>query len=997
MEDFPNTIVFWNSEDYPIPCGAHLSSAIRNIEEALNRKGFHGFVDIQAYGDHLNQVELRKAQITYFEPETSRGLSSAVSRMPIDMIQDAATSADPPTFMVIAKHPEREWHRVLQCLQSRNHTVLVLEPPDDTAFDDVETLVQCTRVPQILEARSKIQDFSEPLTHAKGDKTVVFWDVVDCPFPTRCSDADEIFRKIDKALSPWGETSIWAYVDESSDGAWSGECLRDKTWDSRIYFLPGGESRPQRMLNDILLLLSLDSPAERYTTRLVVVSDQITDDTYFFDRLEYFSDNCVFVNLVTPTRDINDPDSTDWPQLLIDEAYFFEPSPETHEEDAQVFWNLEDYPIPDGFRLPSFRRNIEKALKRMGFGGHTYFQAYGDRLNHGRAALRKARVEYFLPEGGDYSAVSRMPLDMIMHAATTGPSTFLIIAKQSPEREWRRVLQCLQSRNHTAIVVDDTAQSLKSVVKRIRVLDGEKPISKSSKIQDFSEPITHAKGDNTAVFWDVVDCPFPLCSDPDEIYRRIEEALRGSGCTAEISIWAYVDENNDGPWSGEFLRNRTWDSRIYFLPGGASRPERMLNDMFLWEMDCLVDHSNPAKMILVSDQVREGTDFFRTYEDLNGTSGFRVSLVTPTQDVNKAESPEWPRLLLAETAILFGSKSELIEHAAEEVIQVFWNSDDYPFPDKYDFCSIVLSIDEDLEEMGFNGIPEIWAYGDHPNDGIERLSKTGITYHLSESSIGDCSADSRMPLDMLLCAATRGPSKFLVIAKQRPEGELQRVQQCLKSRNHTVVLVDDTAQDWSILSLADCTQVLGGGEVSQVLRESKSLDTERTTGEQTAVFWNLEDVPFPRYCDPDLDHPDIIYHKMVYSLRRLRPTVYVYVHEKEGSWYLHLRDKTWDSRIYFYFLPGGASGRNRMLNDILLWHMDSPNEHSDPPQLIVVSDYVYSPSLSRMWDYLQSTCHYRVRFVTSRPGHVEYLSCSGSESESESSEPNPKRRHEIYE
>ncbi|CAH2069515.1 unnamed protein product [Thlaspi arvense] len=932
MEDFPNTIVFWNSEDYPIPCGAHLSSAMRNIEEALNRKGFHGCVDIQAYGDHLNQVELRKAQITYFEPETSRGLSSAVSRMPIDMIQDAATSAEPPTFMVIAKHPEREWHRVLQCLQSRNHTVLVLEPPDDTAFDDVESLVQCTRVPQILEHRSKIQDFSEPLTHAKGKKTVVFWDVVDCPFPTRCSDADEIFSKIDKALSPWGETSIWAYVDEGNDGPWSGECLRDKTWDSRIYFLPGGASRPERMLNDIHLLFSLNSQAGRYTTKLVGVSDQITDDTYFFDRLESYSDSC-FVFLVTPTRNINDPDSTDWPQLLIDEAYFFEPSPETHEEDAQVFWNLEDYPIPDGFRLPSFRRNIEKALKRMGFGGHTYFQAYGDRLNHGRAALRKARVEYFLPEGGDYSAVSRVPLDMIMHAATTGPSTFLIIAKQSPEREWRRVLPCLKSRNHTAIVVDDTARSLKSVVKRIRVLDEEKPISKSSKIQDFSEPITHAKGDNTAVFWDVVDCPFPpLCSDPDEIYRRIEETLRGSGCTAEISIWAYVDEDNDGPWS--------------------------------------------AKMILVSDQVREGTDLFRTYQDLNGTSGFRVCLVTPTRDVNKAESPEWPRLLLAETATLFGSKSQLKEHAAEEVIQVFWNSDDYPFPDNYDFCSIVLSIDEDLEEMGFNGIPEIWAYGDYPHDGIERLSKTGIKYHLSESSRGDCSA---MPLDMLLCAATRGPSKFLVIAKQRPEGELQRVQQCLKSRNHTLVLVDDTAQEWSILSLADCTQVLGGGELSQFLREKMPISNTRIliSGEHTAVFWNMEDVPFPHYSDPDT-----IYCRMVTSLgeRGVHCTgevsIWAYVDEKEESRYL--RDKTWDSRIYF--LPGGVSGRNRMLNDILLWHMDYSNEHSDPPQLIVVSDYVYSPSCSRMWDYLQSTCNYRVRFVTSRPGHV---ACN----ESESSEP----------
>lgn len=58
-------------------------------------------------------------------------------------------------------------------------------------------------------------------------------------------------------------------------------------------------------------------------------------------------------------------------------------------------------------------------------------------------------------------------------------------------------------------------------------------------------------------------------------------------------------------------------------------------------------------------------------------------------------------------------------------------------------------------------------------------------------------------------------SNFWVIAKQsRPgQGELHRVQECLKARNHTVLVVDDTAQEIDFASessLVECTRVLGG-------------------------------------------------------------------------------------------------------------------------------------------------------------------------------------------
>ncbi|CAH2073999.1 unnamed protein product [Thlaspi arvense] len=710
------------------------------------------------------------------------------------------------------------------------------------------------------------------------------------------------------------------------------------------------------------------------------------------------------------------------------------------DNDTFVLWNTEDYPLPSSADdLCSIRPKIEEALYRMGFRGSVNIWAYGDHLKHGEDELKKAGITYHLSERGYKSALVRMspdfkiPLDMIPWASASYDVNLVVIAKQSPGSEWHRVLQCLKSRNHTVVEPPDVTahHSLESLVECTRVLGKGNPISNEeddipqtledvSKIQDFSERITPVKEYNTLVFWDVVDCPFPpLCSHPDEVYRRIEKSLRERGAIGEISIWAYVDEKN-GSWSGEYLRNKTWETRIYFLPGGASRPERMLNDMCLWEMDCVVDDPGRGNLIVVSDQAREGTDFSTRLGYLKSRS--YVGLITPTQHVNTPDSPEWPGLLLDH----FGSQYEHsrpphTEFAVEEIIQVFWNSDDYPTPQGFNFYHVGSAIGISLADMGFHGMSEIWAYGDHLNLSTQDLREIGVEYHLPASSGGDGSAAFRMPLDMLFCAATRGTSKNLVIAKQSPEGELRRVEQCLKSRNHALLVVVDTAQEsrfWHEPSLA----ALGGGNPLQVL--SKSLDSfsysdassqfdiskmedfsERITpvkGDQTVVFWNLEDCPFPHCSDPDEIHRRIVKALGDRGFRG-EVSIWAYVDENNESWGgEYLRKKTWETRIYF--LPGGASRLHRMLNDILLWEMDSPRDHPHATDVIVVSDQVGDDTLSlRVLGYLESRC-YRVFLATPTrdvnipespewPGlllDVAYLFGS----ESESSEPNPKRQKE---
>ena len=80
-----------------------------------------------------------------------------------------------------------------------------------------------------------------------------------------------------------------------------------------------------------------------------------------------------------------------------------------------------------------------------------------------------------------------------------------------------------------------------------------------------SERIPTVRGPRTAVFWDAVDCPFPPSSSPDAIYHSISSALVEREFSDNITIWAYLDDDDDkkGSWLGG---DKTWASRIYFLP-----------------------------------------------------------------------------------------------------------------------------------------------------------------------------------------------------------------------------------------------------------------------------------------------------------------------------------------------------------------------------------------------------------------------------------------------
>ncbi|XP_013721440.3 uncharacterized protein LOC106425265 [Brassica napus] len=362
FESLKQTLVFWNMDDYPIPVDTtdDLGPVFGDISKALDLMGFRlGFMDVRLYSEQHN-YDKKSADIIRPSLPTCRSYSGCVYKVPditLHMIRHALyLGPGPVNFFVIAK-PQRELLRVLQCLKLRRHNVLLVKPPppDEECLFSVDSLLKYARLLgggkprynplqgymdefdsslekyiEIKEDVSKTVDFSERIPTVKGPRTAVFWDAVDCPFPPS-STPDEIYHSISSALVERefsDNITIWAYLDDDADkkGSWLGG---DKTWASRIYFLPGGDnaSRRIRMINDINLWMR-DSPkmTTSYEASLVLFSDQFKDDdVYYRDMLQRLGNMRYYVLLVTPALDINKPETPEWPGLLIDRgAYFFD-------------------------------------------------------------------------------------------------------------------------------------------------------------------------------------------------------------------------------------------------------------------------------------------------------------------------------------------------------------------------------------------------------------------------------------------------------------------------------------------------------------------------------------------------------------------------------------------------------------------------------------------------------------------------------------------------
>ncbi|KAL0728634.1 hypothetical protein Bca4012_024727 [Brassica carinata] len=135
FESGRQTLVFWNMDDYPIPVGTSddLGAVSSNMFEALQQMGFRGYMSMEVYSEQPKSYEKEEwwmPQICY--APKCKSYSAIFHELPdialwiIDMT--SRTGPGPLNVALIAK-PNGELLRVLRCLKSRNHDVLVIDPP----------------------------------------------------------------------------------------------------------------------------------------------------------------------------------------------------------------------------------------------------------------------------------------------------------------------------------------------------------------------------------------------------------------------------------------------------------------------------------------------------------------------------------------------------------------------------------------------------------------------------------------------------------------------------------------------------------------------------------------------------------------------------------------------------------------------------------------------------------------------------------------------------
>uniref|UniRef100_A0A1J3FTM2 NYN domain-containing protein n=1 Tax=Noccaea caerulescens TaxID=107243 RepID=A0A1J3FTM2_NOCCA len=154
------TMVFWNMIKCPIPPDA-LPGVKSTISSALCGMGLHSRLLIYAYGDKslLHQKDdFWKAGICYCVereqlPEGEQKDADIQDYGELDLeviVFSEQTYGRPADIMVIPKPDQHsELHRVLKCLQSRNHDVLQVNTPvgdsGDQFLESLESVVACTR------------------------------------------------------------------------------------------------------------------------------------------------------------------------------------------------------------------------------------------------------------------------------------------------------------------------------------------------------------------------------------------------------------------------------------------------------------------------------------------------------------------------------------------------------------------------------------------------------------------------------------------------------------------------------------------------------------------------------------------------------------------------------------------------------------------------------------------------------------------------------------
>ncbi|KAL0890967.1 hypothetical protein Bca101_014950 [Brassica carinata] len=331
----------------------------------------------------------------------------------------------------------------------------------------------------------------------------------------------------------------------------------------------------------------------------------------------------------------------------------------------EVWWDMKDCPIPEGYDAGRVRPSIERAFKERGYTGPVSITAYADQTQtpcHVLRGLSSTGVAVAHTRSG--STCSVMYRDMVeWRGQNPPPATIMIISDQvqgdlsldlarlqqrdryglflaySTKRcndfllvyfancRWRQLL--LEEGEGAPLVASGglssssavmfyckscnfDCQSLKKFRKHLSsykhgMEEAIKPpdtkLLSATKTWARNYPATpeHATA-NIHVLWDMNDCPIPEGYDARRVRPSIERAFKEIGYSGPISITAYADQKQT-PLHHLLSLSSTGVDFAHTLPW--VHYSRMISDFERWSSV----NPAPASILIISDEVASSKPF----------------------------------------------------------------------------------------------------------------------------------------------------------------------------------------------------------------------------------------------------------------------------------------------------------------------------------------------------------------------------------------------------
>ncbi|KAL0772670.1 LOW QUALITY PROTEIN: hypothetical protein Bca101_037821 [Brassica carinata] len=323
----------------------------------------------------------------------------------------------------------------------------------------------------------------------------------------------------------------------------------------------------------------------RAPSNLMVISEKISEGTELFGVLE----DLKLLNYNTLVSSLGEDAPADL--VCLSTRLFGGGKPVVHQSisshgvsnklaNTGVFWNLDDCETPDDTDI---YQNVKSALANQGCHGQVSIWAYCEEDKEPIPGITLVSAEIYAVLGDETARFKKMLRDILFwalqnpvhHRRTTVPS-LTVISNISRNIEFAHVLQLLASRDYNVLLtVPDKKEYICSVWLYPCLIQSQIKFPSCTRLDKSLHEA------NTAVFWDIEDCPIPGGMDPLTFLQNIKLALVNHGCHVNVSIMAYCDKNRS---LEDFSLSDT--SPITLVPTGDkyARIKKMFRDIFLWAM-----------------------------------------------------------------------------------------------------------------------------------------------------------------------------------------------------------------------------------------------------------------------------------------------------------------------------------------------------------------------------------------------------------------------------